>query len=332
MWILDRPSSFPLSAARAGRTVVASNVERTVVLLCGPTAAGKSALAMALSNVLHIQIVSADARTVFRGLDIGTAKPTVDDRRRVVHHCIDIRDPDQTYDAAQFMVDARAAIKAMPSDITPVMVGGSGLYIQAALEGLSTTVPVDPRVRAALQRRLAAEGRDALYDELREVDPRAAERYADRNPVRVLRALEHYVATGTAFSTTWDVPRQAAPYRVVRIGVTRERGPLYEAINARCVEMLEHGMIEETQRLLATGISEHVQALHTVGYVEVLAYLRGEINLASALERMQQATRNYAKRQLTWFRRDERISWVDGAQADALDQLCDLLRAQSVPL
>lgn len=311
---------------------MASRSERTVVLLCGPTAAGKSALAMALADVLPIQIVSADARTVFRGLDIGTAKPTLDDRRRVVHHCIDIRDPDQTYDAAQFMVDARAAIDAMPSDVLPLMVGGSGLYIQAALEGLSTTAPVDPRVRAALQRRLAAEGRDALYDELREVDPRAAERYSDRNPVRILRALEHFVVTGTPFSATWDLPRQAAPYHVVRVGVTRERGPLYEAINARCIDMMAGGMVEETQRLLATGLSEHVQALHTVGYVDVLAYLRGDMDRASALDRMQQATRHYAKRQLTWFRRDERISWLDGAAASALDQLCDLLRAQSVPL
>jgi tRNA dimethylallyltransferase len=305
---------------------------RTVVLLCGPTAAGKSSLAMQLADVMPMQIVCADARTVFRGLDIGTAKPTREDRQHVVHHCVDTCDPLQTYDAVQFARDAHAAIDGMPTDVTPVMVGGSGLYIQAALDGLSNTVPVDPRVRASLQRRLAAEGRDALYEELRTVDPRAAERYADRNPVRVVRALEHYVATGRPFSSTWDEPRQAPPYRVVRIGVTRPRDVLYDVINARCIAMWESGLVQETQRLLDAGVSPHAQALHTVGYVEVIDYLQGSIDAATALQRMQQATRNYAKRQLTWFRKDERLTWIDASEDAAVATLCDLLRAESVLL
>jgi tRNA dimethylallyltransferase len=303
---------------------------RRVLLLCGPTAAGKSAVAMALAERMSIEIVAADARTVFRGLDVGTAKPSADDRRRVPHHCIDIRDPHETYDAAQYSIDARTAIDAMPSAALPVMVGGSGLYIQAALDGLSNTVPVDPRVRAALQRRLAAEGRDALYEELLDVDPRAAERYADRNPVRVLRALEHYVSTGRPFSSTWDLPRNTAPYHVVRVGITRPREVLYAAIDERCVQMWKDGLVDETKRLLDAGVAPDAQALHTVGYIEVIEHLRGHIDAETALARMQQATRHYAKRQLTWFRKDERITWIEDDVATSVDRILSLLRADSV--
>lgn len=303
---------------------------RHTLLLCGPTAAGKSAVAMALSEHVRMEIICADARTVFRGLDIGTAKPTPQDRRRVPHHCLDVRDPRETYDAAQFMLDARAAIDAMPPDVLPVMVGGSGLYIQAALDGLSNTVPVDPRVRAALQRRLAAEGRDALYEELREVDARAAERYADRNPVRVLRALEHFVSTGRPFSSTWDLPRNAAPYHVLRVGITRPRELLYAAIDARCVQMWKDGLVDETRRLLDAGVAPDAQALHTVGYIDVLEHLRGHIDAPTALARMQQATRHYAKRQLTWFRKDERITWIEDDVSTSVDRILSLLRAESV--
>ena len=302
---------------------------RTVLLLCGPTAVGKSSVAMQLAQRLPVEIVCADARTVFRGLDVGTAKPTVEDRAAVVHHCLDIRDPHETYDAAQFMVDARAAIDGMSATILPLMVGGSGLYIAAALDGLSNTAPVDPRVRAALQKRLAAEGRDAMYAELVEVDPRAAQRYADRNPVRVLRALEYYLSTGDPFSTTWDLPRNAAPYRIVRIGITRPRELLYEMINERCLRMWQHGLVEETQRLLDAGVDPNAQALHTVGYVEVIAYLQGRIDRATAIARMQQASRQYAKRQFTWFRADERITWVDASAADAIESILELVDTPS---
>lgn len=304
-----------------------ADARRKVLLLCGPTAVGKSAIAMDVAKQRSAELVCADARTVFRGLDIGTAKPTADDRAAVVHHLLDICDPQQSYDAAQFMVDAREAIDAMAYSVLPIMVGGSGLYIAAALDGLSHTSPADPRVRAVLQQRLAAEGRDALYGELANVDPRAAARYADRNPVRVVRALEYFVSTGKPFSSTWDMPRNAAPYAVTRIGLTRPREALYEIINQRCVLMWEHGLVEETQRMLDAGVTPHCQAMHTVGYVEVLAYLHGTMDRPTALARMQQVTRQYAKRQLTWFRADERITWLDAGASDVVDAIIAMVDA-----
>lgn len=305
---------------------------RRVLLLCGPTAAGKSAVAMSLAKHLNIEIICADARTVFRGLDIGTAKPTPAHQALVRHHCIDICDPHETYDAARFAADTHNAIAAMSANVLPVIVGGSGLYIQAALDGLSNTTPVDPRVRAALQRRLAAEGRDALFEELRDVDAESAERYADRNPARVVRALEHFVSTGRPFSATWQLPRITVPYNTLRIGVSRDRAALYSAINERCERMWAEGIVDETQRLLDAGINPDAQCLHTVGYVEVIKHLRGEIDAETALAQMQQATRRYAKRQVTWFRKDERILWLDANDASITQHICTLLDAQSVSL
>lgn len=289
---------------------------RPVLVIAGPTAAGKTAVSLALAARLRIEIVCADARQVYRHLDIGTAKPTPDEQRVCPHHCIDLLEPSEPYNAADYARDAAKAIAGIAPDVLPVLVGGSGLYIDALLDGLSeSVVATDPDVRVHLHARLEHEGREALYRELAIIDPRAAARYADMNPRRVLRALEYHRMTGTPFSSTWDTPRIPGPYEPYRIVVTQPRPILYERINRRCDVMWEAGLLRETERVLAMGIPPTAQALHTVGYTEALAVLRGEMDTATALERMKQSTRNYAKRQLTWFGRDQRYRWHEGDPA-----------------
>jgi tRNA dimethylallyltransferase len=286
---------------------------RRVIAIVGPTAAGKTSLAVRLASLLPLEVVSADARQVYRMLDIGTAKPTALERAACLHHCIDTLDPDEAYSAAEYARDARIAIDHMPPSVTPFVVGGSGLYLRAALDGFShDVVAPEPSVREALQERLLIEGKDGLYDELVRVDPRAAQRYADKNPVRVLRALEFFQTTGRPFSSTWDTVITPPPYDVTYVGVTLDRPALYAGIDRRCDQMWQDGLVAETQRVLDAGISPFTQALQTVGYTEAIAFLRGTMSADAALAHMQQATRNYAKRQLTWFKRDERITWFDG--------------------
>jgi len=287
---------------------------RRVIAIVGPTASGKTALALQLSTRFSMEVVSADARQVFRYLDVGTAKPTAKERSQCIHHCIDIVEPNESYSAAEYARDARICINSIPPTVTPVVVGGSGLYVRAALDGFShDLVPPEPSVREGLQERLLIEGRDALFEELQRVDPRAATRYADRNPVRVIRALEFFVITGRTFSSTWDTEIVPPPYSVQYVGIRQERDQLYDSINSRCVLMWNGGLLEETAAVLEMGVAPTSQSLQTVGYTEAMAYLRGSMNQEQAIEHMQRATRNYAKRQLTWFRRDDRVTWFEGS-------------------
>jgi len=286
---------------------------RRVIAIVGPTAVGKTSLAVRLASLLSMEVVSADARQVYRMLDIGTAKPTSHERAACIHHCIDLLDPNESYSAAEYARDARMAINSMPQTSTAVVVGGSGLYIRAALDGFShDVVPPEQSVREALQERLLVEGKDRMFEELIRVDPRAAQRYADRNPVRVIRALEFYQSTGRQFSSTWDTVITPPPYDVTFVGVTQERAALYSTIDSRCEQMWNEGLVDETRAVLDTGVSPSSQSLQTVGYTEAIAFLRGAMSASDALTHMQQATRNYAKRQLTWFKRDVRITWFDG--------------------
>lgn len=288
-------------------------MSRRVLVIVGPTASGKTALSLDLARHLPIEIISADARQVYKYLDSGTAKPTVDERAVCPHHCIDTLVPSATYSAADYAQDARAAINAVPSSHLPVMVGGSGLYIQAALDGFSTdAVAPEPEVRDRLQARLDAIGRDAMYEELQRLDARAAERYTDKNPRRILRALEYIEITGQPFSETWDRHRDAFDVEAFYVGIDIDRDVLNDRINTRCDAMWRDGLLEETQRVLDMGVSPTAQSLQTVGYVEAIAVLTKTMTLSEAQEKLRVATRRYAKRQCTWFRRDERIHWIDG--------------------
>ncbi|MBK6761229.1 MAG: tRNA (adenosine(37)-N6)-dimethylallyltransferase MiaA [Ignavibacteria bacterium] len=300
--------------------------QRQVLVLAGPTAAGKTGVAMRLSEQLRCEIIGADARQIYRSMDIGTAKPTTEERTRVRHHCIDIRDPHESYSAAEYSHDARQAITSIPLSSLPIIVGGSGLYIAAALDGLSTDgVATDPEVREEIVREFDIHGRDAMYERLQELDPRAAERYADRNPRRVQRALEYIRITGRPFSLSWDAPRDAANVDALYIGITQDREVLNAMIDARCDKMWQNGLIEETQRILDMGVDRNAQSLRTVGYYEALSVIDGRRTLEEAKEDLKRSTRQYAKRQHTWFRKDKRYTWISGSIEMMTAQICEIL-------
>jgi len=317
---------------------MASNDSRPLLVIAGPTAVGKSALALALSARIPIEILSADARQVYRQLDIGTAKPTPEEQQFVKHHCIDIRDPHESYSASEYSTDARQALGFMfqalslkpnasslkpnasslkPKAYLPVMVGGSGLYISAAIDGLSVEpADPDPIVREQLQQRLQTVGRDAMYEELLQRDSAAAERYADKNPRRVLRALEYIELTGKTFSSSWDIQRNAANVDALYLVVNTDRDVLNNRIDKRCEEMWQSGIVDETQQVLTSGVPNNAQSLRTVGYREVIDHLNGVLTKDQALEKMKVSTKQYAKRQRTWFRRDERYIWLNDPTVD----------------
>ena len=284
---------------------------RRILVIAGPTASGKTAASLELAQRHPIEIIIADARQVYRHLDIGTAKPTVEEQAACRHHLVDILEPTEAYSAADYARDARAALAAIPDDHLPVFVGGSGLYISAALDGLSQdVVPPEPAVREQLQQEFDARGRDAMWEELHRLDPAAAERYADRNPRRVLRALEVIRISGRPFSSTWDVRRDPYPADVTYLAIEVDRATLRERISERCHSMWTAGLVEETQRVLDAGVSPTAQALQTVGYAEAIAVLEGRLSEDEALGQMITSTWRYAKRQLTWFRKDARYRWV----------------------
>jgi tRNA dimethylallyltransferase len=299
-----------------------SRDRQKIIVIAGATASGKSDIAMSLANQLPIEIVCADARTVYRGLSIGTAKPSVEDQASVPHHCIDILDPDQIYTASTFSEDARIALASLQEGATGVVVGGSGFYIKALIDGLSEgIVDVPEEIRLALANEFESRGKDEMYDELMNIDARAAELYADKNPRRVQRALEYYRATGDLFSSTWDKPRCASEFDVVFVAVQRERDELRQRIADRCSMMWSKGLLRETEQLLESGIPVNAQSLQTVGYKQALDVLFGRSDIAAAQQEMITATWQYAKRQLTWFRKDTRYTWISGSAEQCVNDI-----------
>ena len=304
-----------------------------LLILAGPTAVGKSALALELAKRIPIEIISADARQVYRGLDIGTAKPTLQEQSVCKHHCIDIRNPDESYSASEYMHDARNAIANVQRDTVAgvqrstlaVMVGGSGMYISAAIDGLSVdAVSPDEELRNTLQERMDREGKEKMYFELQQLDPPAAEKYHDQNPRRILRALEYIHLTGKTFSSSWEAERTPYAGTVLPIVVACETDVLNARIDKRCDYMWNNGLLKETTDVLSSGVSEHAQSLSTVGYREAIFFLDGRMKQDQALAAMKVSTKQYAKRQRTWFRKDENNVWI---QQPTVDDLLLLLRS-----
>lgn len=276
-----------------------------VIVIEGPTASGKTALAHALADVYPIEIISADSRQVWQELDIGTAKPTPSERQRYRYHGLDLCPPDRQMSAGEFARAAWEWIKDIASrGNIPIIVGGSGLYVRAITDGLfeeQGKVPIS--LRTQLATRLANEGRDALYAELEQVDPVAAARYPDRNPRRILRALEFYYTHGTPLSKAQELFRlPPPPMRVVRLAIFPPRPQLYYRIERRTHAMWKGGLLDEVRHLLEMGYPRTLPAFETIGYTEALAVLDGHMKPNEAIERIAQRTRNYAKRQITWLR------------------------------
>ena len=308
------------TAAAAARDSAASPITPAgpprairVGFIVGPTGVGKSAAAMALAARLDAEIVNADSRQVYRGMDIGTAKPGAEDRRRVPHHLLDLRELSEPLDVAEFLKLARAAIAEVAArGRNPIVVGGSGFYLRVLRGGIFAGPPAAPEVRRELEALAAERGVEYLHGRLAEVDAAAAARIGHRDLYRIVRALEVFRLTGQPISVHQRGHRFAArEYETLTVGLAAERKRLYEAINRRFDEMVARGMVEEVRRLLAAGYDPDKPPLKTVGYRQIAAAVRGEMTLLEAVELAKRDTRRLAKRQLTWFRADSEIVWVD---------------------
>lgn len=284
-----------------------------LLIICGPTASGKTRLAIDLAATLPIEIISADSRQIYRGMDIGTAKATPAERAAVPHHLLDVVTPDQSFSAADFMQLGREVIAGIHQrGRLAVVVGGTGLYIDALTRGLIAAPGEDPDLRQELMAIEEETGEGTLLQRLRTVDPEAAHRLKPRDLPRIIRALEVFSLTGETLSALQGRHAFAdTPYNVVSIGLAVERSLLYHRIDERAAEMFSSGLIEEAQSLLRQGYSRELKALRTIGYREAIGYLSGEMTLPLALSQTQQESRRYAKRQTTWFRKNNSIIMVD---------------------
>ena len=282
----------------------------------GPTASGKSALALRAAEALGGEIVSADSRQVYRGMDIGTAKPTPDERARVPHHLIDVADPGERYDVFRYQRDARAALDAIAArGRVAVVVGGTGLYVRALLDGLDlASVPTDPELRARIGADAERDGSEALHRRLRELDPNAAARVDARNVRRVVRYVEAALLTG-GLTAAW---RRDGGVPATKIGLAPPRETLIGAIEARVRRMVDAGVLDETRALLARGLDPSLPSLSGHGYVHWAKHLGGALTLDEAIALTVRDTRRYSRRQMTWFRRDSAIRWIDPTAEDPL--------------
>jgi len=278
------------------------------VFLAGPTAAGKSAVALELAGRLDGEIISVDSMQVYRGMDIGTAKPSLDQQKRVRHHLIDVIDVRQSFDAAQFTRLAGAAVTEIQSrGRLPIFCGGTGFYFKAFVEGLGEAPPANPALRVELEATPLA----VLLLELEQRDPLAFNKIDRQNPRRVIRAVEVIRLTGRPFSeqrAAWDSERYASAGHF--FGLTQPAGELVRRIGQRVEEMFRHGLVAETESLLARGLGENPTALQALGYRQIVEHLRGQRPLAETIELVKIRTRQFAKRQLTWFRRQMRLEWI----------------------
>ncbi len=285
---------------------------RRLVVLCGPTGVGKTAVAVELARRIGAEVVAADSRTVYRGMDIGTAKPSQQQQRLVPHHLIDVADPDEVFTLATYRRLAATAIEQIfARGAVPLLVGGTGLYIRAIVDGLVIpSVPPDWEFRQRLEDE-ERQSSGTLYQRLSVVDPLATTRIHPHNIRRLIRALEVYERTGQPITAAQRRTRPA--FGTTQIGLTMGREELYQRIDGRVNEQLAAGLLDEVRGLLARGYARTLPAMQGLGYKEMIEHLDREVTLEEATRRLKRNTRHLAKRQYTWFRKDPRIRWVDVA-------------------
>ncbi|MEM9416972.1 MAG: tRNA (adenosine(37)-N6)-dimethylallyltransferase MiaA [Bacteroidota bacterium] len=290
--------------------------QKYLIVVTGPTAVGKTALCIQLALHLRTEIVSADARQCYQGMAIGTAQPTATEQQAVPHHLVNFLSVQTPYSAGRYAQDALKTLTTLFAKYDYVlMTGGSGLYIQAVCQGLDAVPPAAPTIRAALNARLQQEGLEALAADLALQDPAYYQTVDRANPQRVIRALEVCLATGQPYSTFRQQQAAARPFTVIKVGLTRDRAELYQRIDARVEQMLAEGLIEEVMALYPYRTCN---ALQTVGYRELLGYLAGHYDQVEAIRLLKRNTRRYAKRQLTWLRRDPALPWFHPDDGSAI--------------
>lgn len=300
-----------------------------LVVICGPTASGKTELALRLAELHGVEVVSADSRQVYRGMDIGTAKPNHVERARVPHHLLDVVDPDQDFSAVDFVRQGTLAVSAIHRrGRLPLLVGGTGLYIRTLIGGVVDAPGEDRELRQQLLAEEERCGEGTLHRRLQAVDPVSAARLAPRDRVRIVRALEVFHLGGRPLSALQAEHGFAnCPYRLLRLGMAVERDELYRRIDRRAEQMLADGLLDEVRGLLARGYDPQLKSLGTIGYRELIRHLQGDLPLAEAVALIQRETRRYAKRQMTWFQREAEIIWVDSSRdfariAKLIDTFC----------
>lgn len=295
-------------------------IDKPILALVGPTAIGKTDLSLALSREFNCEIISVDSMQVYRYMDIGTAKASPDERQMVPHHLIDIVNPDENYNAARFVEDCFEAITLIHSrGAIPLLTGGTGLYFQALNNGLFPSPPTDKALRDNLVRRLANEGNSVLHDELKIVDPSSAARIHLNDSARIVRALEVFYNTGIPLSDHLRRQKSEAPasrlQNMIPIGLTCERDVLYQRINKRTEQLFEMGLETEVRGLISRGYGPELKCMQSIGYRHMVNYLEGRWTLGQCNELLARDTRRYAKRQYTWFGRDDSICWFDRGDA-----------------
>lgn len=293
----------------------------TLIVIVGPTGSGKSALAVTLAQHYCAPIISTDSRQLYRGMAIGTAQPTADELAAATHYFIADREVEDDFNCGRYEVEALELLERLFAENDYVVaVGGSGLYIQALCDGMDNLPEADETIRESLKLRLEKDGLAPLVDELRERDPAYAEKVDLCNPARVMRALEVCITTGRPYSEQRSGSRAERPFNIVKIGTDMPREELYDRINRRVDMMVADGLVEEARAMYP---KRHLNALQTVGYREIFDHLDGKCSLEEAIELIKRNSRRYAKRQMTWFRRDERVGWFSPKDTNKIIEYID---------
>jgi tRNA dimethylallyltransferase len=298
--------------------------KRKLVVIIGPTAVGKTKLSIDLAHRLDGEIISGDSMQIYKGMDIGTAKINEEEMEGIRHHLIDIKNPDEDFSVAEFQATVRPLIEQISNQgKTPMIVGGTGLYIQSVLYDYQFTEnPSDPEFRSRLENELKEKGEQAIHQQLERVDPESASKIHPNNSRRVIRALEVFHCTNKTMSEYIQSQEQELLYDVALIGLTMDRGVLYERINRRVDLMVNQGLIEEVKQLYHSGI-RNTQAIQAIGYKEIYDYFDGKISYDDAINQLKQNSRRYAKRQLTWFRNKMDVNWFDMTPPIKHDEMVD---------
>lgn len=294
-----------------------------LLVILGPTGVGKTEVAIELAKRIRAEIISADSRQIYKEMDIGTGKPFSSVRQRVPHHLIDLVSPDHIFNVADFKARAEAIIKKLQGeDKLPILVGGSGLYIKAVVDGLFVGPGADWKLREKLKKKEKREGRGTLHQELERVDPTTAFRLHPHDQRRIIRALEVYYLSDRPISS-YQTQFPSTLVNTVMIGLERERESLFRLINDRVDQMVTEGLIEEVESLLNRGYSENLPSLQGLGYQQIIGYLKGEYPEEEAIRLIKRDTRRFAKRQMSWFKRDKRILWIDTEEFSSLDDVSE---------
>jgi tRNA dimethylallyltransferase len=297
-------------------------MERKVIIITGPTCSGKTKVGISLAKRLGTEIISADSRQFYKHLEIGTAKPVNEELKQIKHHLIDFLEPDENYNVSKFETDALKIIEHIfQKGKIPFVVGGSGLYIKGLIDGIFNTVDVDEDYREELKIKREQFGNEFLYNELKTVDPETASKLLPQNWKRIMRALEVFHLTSQSIRDFQNSYTREIDCEFIQYGLNWQREVLYQNINRRVDSMMQAGLVDEVKNILGMGYSKNLNSLNTVGYKEIISYLDNEITLERAIGLIKRNTRRYAKRQMTWFRKDDRINWINIDTAEDLNNI-----------